>query len=1248
MSNPSNLYAEKIYAEHPLVLWALDDKSDYVSLISETQRDVENQWVTTGGTSTESTVGSEPFPDSITTLLEGDVPVSSEGEIVCISPDLVNFLDLNSTFGTFSVGLYLYSNSAYTKSISVGYEYTDTTTSAIIQNLETLETTLFQNWGFISKTFEIPNEYTNLRIVVKVKYFSGGNNETDYQFYLNGISLGQWSEEFNTTSLGVTPQVFPSEIAISTTDKVIPASAYGLSSDQGYYIVNQNALLARNTSIPLVYGASGVTKLIPNTSLNPSLIVPGKGFLNEVGRYRDYTVEFWARINSNTVEPKRIFGPISGSNGLYVESGFLTLVIGDSFASHFVGEWVRPMLIQIRVINNSATMLLNGEEVISIAIDTDNMQLPTEFINGDSQDWLGFYAYEDVSPIEIDCVAIYSYQVPTIVAKRRWVYGQAVISPEGIDSSYGGTSAFIDYPFADYTSNYNYPAFAQWQQGSIDNLTTTSTSLTTPEYSLPEISLGSKTLDSFYLDNQEIQDVSSGLTVPHKFITFRPNETWSGLGTYLNFPKLNILNDKVSSIYGVFSSSVLLVDAGLYNSSQTSLADAEYYNTLSWSELYDGGSAIADGSTQTLIKIYSTSTSDFFIIKFNGNVIQYILNYNEIEEILYTTETVESDQLFAVGINIDILSNHFGGNVSAFFGNINGLKIYVAGDEEVANSFAGKIYSIGFSTDLNYNSISNYFDELGIVKFDDLSESGAIEEANAIALIEHTASYTLLPVEAYEKFFLDIGVSGYWQDYLPLSYFAQYVANDVGSEFYDLDFLQFNIGYPSPDRVLETESILESWTYSDLKNEYKNPTQRTYEQLGNILYTGWSDYQDMLEKSEKFYQYDTANASIRSYLTFQYIDEGANALQNSFTINETPKSNKIIDMDDHPQWANTRFEILDNTLIYPTKSIDFNDLAVVFHLEFNLRNTLTKPIKLNKLEFASQALSENSFNPIGTRFGLNLFPYKKSGIYFDYKSKNPFSIYKGSTPYLYLDRKTGIQVRGEFEKQINRGIAVPVNQEISSSYRVSATQLWMRYDEENFPLVPTEIFEINYKNDTIKFYMVADAQQGSRARIYAQSQSTGLDVNGLSYFWNGLLVKEPVITVKEWGVLGIAFSNPLNFDSYLGGIDLTGPMLFNNIGYYQANSLQQIQSTLVRPWLKVKNDGISNLNWQYWINNFTWQGMLVLGTSSLYGVNPDSVYKTYLGTNKIIIDDLEGMIFDADKVKIYADTSWQTSVKVPV
>ena len=1218
MSNPSNLYAEKIYSEHPLVLWALDDKADYISLITEAQRDVENEWTVSGGTASEGTTTDEPFTDSITVELEGNIPSGSTNNIICISPDLVNFEDLNTELGTFSVGGYFYSNSAYLESVSIGFEYTDTTTSLVVQKLETFTTTLFQNWGFISGTFEIPNEFTNLRAVVKIATVSGGLATAAYQFYLNGITVGQWSEEFNATSLGVTPQAFPSTIALTTTDQVVPASAYGLSANQGYYLVNNNALLAKNTSIPLVYGASGVTRLIPNTAGKPSLILPGKGFLNEVGRYKEYTVEFWARINSSASTPRRIFGPIAGSDGLYVEDGFLTLVLSDNFSSHFVGEWVRPMLIQIRLIRNSATVLLNGEEVISMAIDTESLILPEETLNGDSQDWLGFYAYSDVSPIEIDCVAIYSYQVPLTVAKRRWVYGQGVLSPEGINSAYGGTSAFIDYPFADYTSNYNYPDFAQWQQGSFDNLTTTSTSLTTPEYSLPEIFLDSKTITEFYDDNQEIQEVASGLTVPNKFITFRPNAGWNSEQCYINFPRFNILNDQVKAIYGVFSTEDIGPESG------------------------------PTVQPQTLIKIYNTLTGDYFIIKQEEDIIKYVLNYNGTDEELYTTASLESNQLFSVGINLDNLINNFGENVSAFFGNQNGLKTYVGGDEDPLNTFTGKIYSFGLSTSFNASSISGYFLSSGVAVFDDLSISGVLEEENAIDLIAHTASYTLLPTESYGKFFLDIGVSGHWQDYLPLSYFAQYVTNDVGNQFYDLDFLQFNIGYPAPDKLSETEVVLESWTYEDLKQDYKNLIQQTYAQLDNILYTGWANYQDMLEKSAKFYEYDTSDASIRSYVTFQYVSDGANAAQDSFTLIETPKSDKIIDIDQHASWASTKFEVVDNTIIYPTKTIDFNELAVVFHLEFKLRNILTKPIKLSRLEFASQALSSNSFNPIGTRFGVNIFPYKRSGIYYDYKSKNPFSIYKGSTPYLYLNRKTGIQVRGEFDQQINRGIAVPINQELAANYRVSASQIWMRYDDDQFPSIPTELFEIDYKGDTIKFYMVADSEKGTRARIYAKSQTTGLAFNGIAYYWNGALVREPVVTVKEWGVLGIAFGTVLNFDAYLGGINLTGPMLFNNIAYYQANNLQQVQSTITRPWLKVKTDGATNYQWQYWLNNFTWEGVLVVEVSDLYGVNPSDVYKSYLGTNKIIIDDSEGMIFDAEKLRLYSDTDWQTVVKTPV
>jgi hypothetical protein len=933
----------------------------------------------------------------------------------------------------------------------------------------------------------------------------------------------------------------------------VEAQAYGIAEDSAYYIA-EGGLKCKNSGIPLVYGASGVTKLEPTQGA--SLIIPGKGFLNKKGQYSDYTIEFWARINANTSTPLKIFGPISSNDGLYVESGFLTLVIGDQFASHFVGEWSRPMLIHIRLIRNSASLLVNGEEVLSLSINTANLNLPDELdAFGDNQDWLGFYAYENIYPFELDCVAIYSYHVPVTVAKRRWVYGQGVISPEGINSAYGGTTAFIDYPFANYTANYNYPDFAKWDQGSFDNLATTQTSLRTPEYLLPEIFIGTKTLQELYDDNQTIQDNESGPVIDNKFLSFRPNNTWNSVDSYINFPRLNLLSSQVESFYGVFSS---------HNSS----------------------------SEEVLVKIYNPLNSDYFTIIKDADEIKYSLNYNGTSELLFTSDPILANTLFSIGFNINTLVNNFGNNVSAFFGNQNILKMYVAGDESGDYSFTGRLYSFGLSTTLNSSKILSNFESNGIVLIDKGQE-----------LIDHTASYTLLPSESYQKYFLDIGVSGYWQDYLPLSYFGQFVENAQGEKFYDLDFLQFNIGYPTTSELTEDSGSMQMY-------------------------------------------YDTTGAQIKSYVTFQYLVDGANTPVD-FANQETPNEYKIVDVSEYEDWETTRFEVLNNSLIYPIKSVDFNDLAIVYSLEFNSRGILTKPILLNRLQLASQALNDNSSNTIGTRFGIDLVPYKKNGIYYSYKSKNPFSIYKESTPYLYLTKNSGVEIRGELNILENRGLSLPVNKELATSYRVSAMQLWTRYDQDVFPATTTELFEINHKSGSIKFYLKANSSAGDRGKIFALNEN-GVEYNGLSFYLNGNLVREPVLSIKEWSTIGISFLTPLTFDSYLGSINITGPAIFNNIAYYQASSLQEVESRTVRPWFKVLTDGVTVFDWQFWLNNFTWDGMLIIGSSQFYGINPADIYKTYIGTNKIIVDDGEGLMYQPEKLKVYTGVEWSTTVSTPV
>lgn len=1198
MSNPSNLYAEKIFSEHPLVLWALDDKADYVSLITEAKRNIESQWTITGATAnTDPGSGAvdAPFPNSLSTNILGSVPGGPIGEVVLVSPNLSNFSSMNSALGTFSIGSYFYSNSIYCNSVSIGFEYTDPSTSSVVQELETFVDPLYNKWSFISSTFAIPDKVATFRIVIKIANASGGSTTSDYGFYLNGITSGQWAEEFHATSLGTTVSEFPSDIALSQSYSV-QALPYGLQDGNGHYLSSETSLFAKNTSIPLVYGASGVTKITPNTD-NPSVIIPGQGFLNELGRYGSYTVEFWARINSDTSVPRRIFGPIASSDGLYVESGFITLKVGDTFRSHFVGEWYRPMLIDIRVIKNSASLLINGEEVLSLSFNTASMSLPSilDGANQKSQDWLGFYAYSDVPEIEIDCVAIYPYQVPVTVAKRRWVYGQGVESPEGINSAYGGTSAFIDYSFSDYTANYSYPAFAQWRQGSFDNLIASNTTLQTPEYELPQIFLGTKTVKNLYDDNQAIQVGSN------KFITFRPNETWADVDCYLNFPSFDIINDEVHGVYAVVQINE------------------------------------DDETQQTLIEIKNTVNGNKFSIRKDGSFIDYYLKFNGVEEEILAGQEFAVGLKTVVGIDIEKLVSNFGGNVAAFFGNKNNLTVYVGGDDSGDRTFTGYLYSFGVSTAFNKSEIENHFLTTGTVDPDASDE-----------LLIHTASYTLLPTEAYDNFYLDIGISGYWQDYMPLSYFAQYVKNDVGNEYYDLDFIQFNIDYPEPSSITEENIGVESFSYQDLYLDYALPTQKTYADLDDPIENGWADYLDMSEQYVKKNVYNTDGASVKSYITFQYVAEGANAPISSFVFTDKPLEQKIIDIDNHEQWASTKFEVVNNTVIYPSKTIDFNELAIVYHLEFNSRGILTKPIGLRSVSLASQVLNDNSFNPIGTKFGNSLFPYKRAGIYYDYKSKNPFSIYKGSTPYLYMTRNSGIEVRGDFLTSVDRGISLPVNDTIANNYRVSAFQTWYRNDNSSFSTTPVQLFEINYKNETIKFYTIATNLVGTRAKIYAINDSTGEEVNGLSYYINGSLVREPVLTVKEWTIIGISFGSPLIFDSFLGSININGPGVFNNISYYQASDLQQIQSVITRPWANVKSEDGTNYDWQYWETNYSWNGMLVVSTSSTYGVNPSEIYKTYIGTNKIIIDDGEGMILDSDKLKIYNTVEWSSSVITPV
>jgi hypothetical protein len=58
--------------------------------------------------------------------------------------------------------------------------------------------------------------------------------------------------------------------------------------------------------------------------------------------------------------------------------------------------------------------------------------------------------------------------------------------------------------------------------------------------------------------------------------------------------------------------------------------------------------------------------------------------------------------------------------------------------------------------------------------------------------------------------------------------------------------------------------------------------------------------------------------------------------------------------------------------------------------------------------------------------------------------------------------------------------------------------------------------------------------------------------------------------------------------------------------------------------------------------------MLVIGSSEFYGINPSDIYKTYIGTNKIIVDDGEGLVYQPEKLNIYTQIEWSINASTPV
>jgi hypothetical protein len=1310
MSNPSNLYAEKIFAEHPIALWPLDEDVNYLSLISSTDRDIST-WNLEDCSVSENTslirkIASEPIYE-----------ISSEGVLTfnVNAPQLIDKY-ISQDLGSITIGFYFYTESTNLTELEIGYTYDSPGDPKYVDDAEYSESFIIKeygSWQYVSKTFPIPQEElftislanNDLSIVAgqptKVQIdshgFSDGDmvkinvdydvpsnlneystfyvvNATANEFeienvpgsggiefgfpaygdiylslvksispfvrytvnsylpntsYIHALSIGQWSSEFSEYSVGSNAEEI-SGINIPEEYYGIRATSYGLYDIDAYYLARENKLLAKNNSIPMVYGSSNLTSILPERFGGPSLIFPGEGFLNESGRYKTFTLEIWLRISPDTKEARRIFGPINSSDGIYVDGPFITLKVGNAVQSHYVGEWYRPMLLNIILFNNGAALTINGETVLKIEFDTNSIELPAKYsLSGKDQDWLGFYSYSDIFQFEIDCIAIYSYRVPTVMSKKRWIYGQAVSFPENVAPSYLGKSFPVDYTFANYSNNHIYPDMASWRNGIAENISYKNNVLQPPNYQLPKFIFNNKTSEDWYLSLEE--------STPNA-ISLKPDDSWSETDGYIFFDQVNILEQKINGFYGIFEAPVNFSATEtlfkLQNQSSGNYLEADICTEYKDIENIDGTQLTSTGhklKTNDIIQILinvgeegeeTTNYKSYFVTVidedtfeissnkeeaaenisddiaeniFKVNYIQYSLKFNSDNELLiYRTPAITLGHSIVAGIHFNDFANYFGGNIETLLGNKKMLKLYVGGNQNFNKTFSGKIYAVGFCTERNLNDLDYLFDNKGIpflrYQFDnknpayglvydpdtdknvydlsyyDIADAGYLYEEYVDNILSHTASYTLGVKNFFGQRYLDVATSSYWQDYVPLSFFAKNIVNADNRKYYTLDFIQYNADITVPE---------------------------TFDENNN---------------------FDTSRKIVKSYISFQPVSAGPVLTENYFTNTVKASRSKVVQPDEN--WLTTKYEVVNGSIIYLPPNIDINDIAIVTHISIKSSGIIKNPIRVRSVQLAGKALNSLTSNPIQTRFGVSVYPYTKYGVYFNYKDIPPYLIYKDNTPHLYLTKNSGLELTGNFASS-NSGISLPINKERVDNYYLSTLQFSMRFTRDDIVQSPKEIIQIDngLQDDLIKIWIAPSLPANRRFKIYATDRH-GNEINNVLFYINGLKNTNPVISKYDWNMISIALVDTIDMSNKRGRVNFVGPILFNNVSYYALNSAQKSQ--------------------------------LDFGLGEYVGIDPAIAYSSFIGTNKIITGDDIDLSIKNYQYSILNDLNVQSATIKPV
>jgi hypothetical protein len=207
----------------------------------------------------------------------------------------------------------------------------------------------------------------------------------------------------------------------------------------------------------------------------------------------------------------------------------------------------------------------------------------------------------------------------------------------------------------------------------------------------------------------------------------------------------------------------------------------------------------------------------------------------------------------------------------------------------------------------------------------------------------------------------------------------------------------------------------------------------------------------------------------------------------------------------------------------------------------------------------------------------------------------------------------------------SKGIRVPINPNLKDYYKTSVIQMSIMKDTEFTENSSIEIFRITDKNKVF----VIDAQTETntkiaKLRVRTSSGTAYSAYEDVKIFVNGqedTPSNSVEIRYGQWNMISLTFQPLLDFSSFNGSIDITGPFIVNNIADYQVDKSRKGSSVVFAQWGAVEYSVVGTGFWSDIksaspVN--TWRDILIGEVLPVViELDASEIYNSYLGNSKI-------------------------------